>query len=116
MTKKQTGNLGEQLACKYLEQNKYQILNRNFYSYHGEIDIIAKKANEIIFIEVKTRTNCTFGRPIEAVDDYKMRHIFKVARYYLYITNQENTPTRFDVIEIFISNGKFTINHIKQVI
>lgn len=116
MEKKQIGNLGEQFACMYLKEQGYQILKRNFYIYRGEIDIIAKKDDEIVFIEVKTRTNNAYGRPSEAVDKYKLRHIYNVARYYLYKTNQETELTRFDVIEVFIKKKRVIINHIKQII
>ena len=53
--KKELGNIGEQIAAEYLENNNYQIIKRNFYCKNGEIDIIAKDNNEFVFVEVKTR-------------------------------------------------------------
>ncbi len=112
---KQIGKIGEQLACKYLEKLGYKIIQRNFYSRQGEIDIIAKQDKMIIFIEVKTRTNEQFGKPAEAVNRIKKKHIYQTAKYYLYNTKQEKKNIRFDVIEVYIKNGKIKFNHIKQI-
>lgn len=114
--KKDLGNNGEWMACKYLIQNGYKIVKRNFYCKLGEIDIIAKEKNEIIFVEVKTRTNIEYGRPAEAVDYRKKNHIYKTACYYLLKNNLYNMPVRFDVIEILLKKGVFEISHIKQII
>ena len=61
MNNKELGKIGENIAISYLEKNKYDILERNFYCKQGEIDIIAKQKGVIIFIEVKTRSNKRFG-------------------------------------------------------
>lgn len=113
--KQQIGKLGEDLATKYLEEKNYKILTRNFHCKQGEIDIIAKERNEIIFIEVKARTNLHYGRPVEAVTKIKQKHIEKAAEYYLYKNNLANNNVRIDVIEVYIKEGKYKINHIKQV-
>lgn len=116
--KKDLGNYGEQIAVWFLEENGYKILYRNFYCRQGEIDIIVKdqNMNEIVFVEVKTRTSNTFGKPAEAVDFIKIKHICKSAKYFLFKYNLLNAFVRFDVIEVLIENGKFNINHIKQII
>lgn len=114
--KKDLGNVGEQIAVEYLEKNNYKILKRNFYCKQGEIDIIAKDNLEIVFIEVKTRSNVKFGQPSEAVNKIKQKHIYKAAQYFLYKTKRLNRFIRFDVIEVLIENGKFNVNHIKQII
>ena len=62
------GNLGENIACEYLEKDGYQIITRNFNCFYGEIDIIAIKNSELIFIEVKTRCQNEYGQPIEAIN------------------------------------------------
>lgn len=114
MKKKSVGKLGEDLATIYLNRMGYKILARNFRCRAGEIDIIAKDIEEIVFIEVKTRTNNIYGEPSEAVDYIKKEHMIKTANYYLYINKLYNKSIRFDVIEAFLSN-KFHINHIKQI-
>lgn len=114
--KKELGNIGEQIASEYLKKQNYKILERNFFCKQGEIDIIAKDKQEIVFIEVKTRTNTKFGYPSEAVDNKKLKHMYKTAQYFLYKTKSLNNLIRFDVIEVLIQNGKISINQIKQVI
>ena len=109
------GKLGENLAVKYLEKQEYKILERNFKCKQGEIDIIAIDKDEIVFIEVKTRTNKKFGVPIEAVDRTKQKHLVKAAKYYIYKRHLENDFIRIDVIEVYICNNKCKINHIKQI-
>ena len=81
------GQSGEELACAYLVQQNYQILERNFTCKQGEIDIIAfdNKNKELVFIEVKSRTSAKYGLPSEAVGKNKKRHIIRVAKYYCYI-------------------------------
>lgn len=111
------GHYGEDKACSYLETNNYKIIERNFRCRQGEIDIIAKdfKKNELVFVEVKTRISSNFGRPAQAVTYVKQRHIFNVAKYYIYLNSIKNINIRFDVIEIYVKESQFKINHIKQI-
>lgn len=112
--KQETGKFGEDKATQYLIKKGYKILGKNFRCYFGEIDIIAKDVatNEIVFVEVKTRCNNKYGTPAEAVDKNKRKHIFKTAKYFLYIHKLEDVFVRIDVIEVYQNK----INHIKQVI
>lgn len=114
--KKQRGNSGEDIASQYLESLDYKILVRNFNCKQGEIDIIALDENEYVFVEVKTRTNGSYGNPSDAVDDNKKKHIWNSAKYYIYLHHLENKYIRFDVIEVFLYNKKTKINHIKNAI
>ena len=104
------GKLGEEIAEKYLTQNNYKIIEKNFSCSFGEIDIIAKINEELVFIEVKSRSNVNFGYPSEAVDYMKIRKIVNTAKYYMLKNNINNAPIRFDVIEIYLKYKK--INHI----
>lgn len=72
--------------------------------------------NELVFIEVKTRTNTNYGKPIEAVDNRKQKHLIKTVEYYLYSRKLENEFVRIDVIEIYLYNHKYRVNHIKQIL
>ena len=111
------GDLGENVACKYLQKNKYKIIEKNFRCKFGEIDIIAKKNKELIFIEIKTRKSITYGLPVEAITHIKQKHMYKTAQYFLYINKLENICTRFDAIEIYkIDEKNIKINHIKDII
>ena len=115
--KQVTGKYGEDLACEYLKKCNYIIIERNFSCYQGEIDIIAKDTskNELVFIEVKTRTSFKYGSPIDAVDKNKQKHLFKSCQYYLYSHNLHRLFVRVDVIEVFISNHIPRIRHVKQI-
>lgn len=110
------GEIGEDLACDFLKRKDYTILKRNFKCRQGEIDIIGKdkKRNEIVFFEVKTRTNMQYGEASEAVNKMKRQHIYKAIEYYIYTHPFEKIPIRIDVIEVYFIDNKFKINHIKQ--
>lgn len=114
--KQKIGKEGENIAVEYLKKIGYNILERNFQCRQGEIDIIALDKREYVFIEVKTRTNNNYGKPIDAVDKNKIKHLKKSIIYYIYINKLENEFIRIDVIEIIKKNEKFYINHIKQII
>ena len=115
-TNQEIGELGEKLAKKFLEEREYKIICQNFRSRQGEIDIIAKdKDDTMVFVEVKTRTGLEFGNPAEAVNENKIGHIIKTARYYLHLNNLDDSTMRFDIIEVFIYKGRYRVNHIKQI-
>jgi len=111
-----TGKEGEDIATEFLSKKGYKILERNFNTKQGEIDIIAKEKEEYVFIEVKTRRNKEYGEPIDAIDKNKIKHLKKTISYYLYINKLENKFIRIDVIEIKYIKNKIYINHIKQAI
>ena len=117
--KKQKGTDGEDAAYQFLISKGYSIINRNFTCKFGEIDIIAldetEQELELVFVEVKTRSNSTFGNPSEAVDTNKTRHIIKVAEFFTMVHKLEDISIRFDVIEVLDnSNNHLFINHIKN--
>ncbi len=114
MNTKQIGDFGEKAAAEYLEENDYEILERNFRLKFGEIDIIAEKNDCIVFVEVKTRRDNIFGEPSQYVDYKKQNHIKNAAAVY---TNIEYTDMRFDVIEVFYAekNGKFYVKELRHI-
>ena len=79
------GNQGEEVVNKYLEKNGCEVLARNFYCRFGEIDIVFKEKEEVIFAEIKTRTGIKYGFPAESVTYFKKKHILNTAKYFLYI-------------------------------
>ena len=99
---------GEKLAQKYLKKNGYKILSTNEKNQFAEVDIIAEKNNEIIFIEVKSRTNLEYGTPGEAVTIKKQQAYIRFSQQYVVKNKIADKNLRFDVIEIL--NGE--INHI----
>ena len=116
MNTRRFGYIGEKIAQSYLTRKGYEIIETNFLTKRGEIDIISKKDKNIIFVEVKTRTNLKFGTPATAVNLIKKRHIKSAAAIFLYLYKYQGYNVRFDVIEIFINDGKCDINHIEGII
>ena len=116
--KQYIGKLGENKTIEYLQNNYYQIIEKNFYCRFGEIDIIAidKKENELFFIEVKTRTNLLYGIPIEAVNYNKIKHMKKAINYYLLKRKISNIDIRIDAVGVLINKNKCIIQHIKDAI
>lgn len=110
------GKIGENIISEYITKLGYKVLERNFECKQGEIDIIAKDNEELIFIEVKTRTDMSYGEASEAVTNVKKRHLINSIKYYIYKNNLENQPIRIDVAEVYIKNGRVKINYIKQAI
>ncbi|HSR13301.1 MAG TPA: YraN family protein [Thermodesulfobacteriota bacterium] len=94
------GEEGEQLALNRLENLKYKILERNFKCPLGEIDIIARDRNTLVFVEVKTRATRDFGGPAAAVNPRKQRQLSRVALVYLSQKKLHHVPARFDVVSI----------------
>jgi len=107
------GRDGESLACKYLQEKGYQILERNWKLGDLETDIIAKIGDTIAFVEVKTRASETWKRPEEAVDEERKRRLTIGANAYLKHNKLDN-PWRLDVIAIVMNPEGTTINHIEQ--
>lgn len=99
--KRSIGSRYEAAAAEYLKKQGYRILEQNFCCRSGEIDIIAKQAEYLVFVEVKYRRNESCGNPLEAVDIRKQRRISKTALYYCMRHGYGDTcPCRFDVIAI----------------
>lgn len=103
---KKIGTLGEEMAAAVLKSRGYYILRRNYTCPYGEIDIIAVKDRVLSFIEVKTRASRVYGRPIEAVDRRKQRHIKNAARYFLSSSKKQYENVDFQVIEITLHQVK----------
>jgi len=110
------GRQGEAIALNYLIKNhkSYRLLVKNFTCKLGEIDLIFFDGDEIVFTEVKTRRNKSYGMPYEAVTASKMTKIRRIAEYYLMVKNITGHPIRFDVVSIILeqSADAFEIEHI----
>jgi len=103
--KQEIGKKGESVAVRYLKKQGYKIIEQNFRSKAGEIDIIAREKKTLVFVEVKTRSSRTFGSPKWAVTLKKQRAISMAALYYLKMTSQIYANARFDVVSI-LAQGK----------
>ena len=115
MNKRKIGNIGENIAQKYLIDKNYKIIATNFYTRKGEIDIVAKENSVVVFVEVKTRTNLKYGTPAMSISYIKKKHLRTTAKIFIHLNKLYNYEIRFDVVEIYIKNGKYKINHIKQI-
>lgn len=105
-TRRQLGDAGEDLAAAALKQQGYKILERNYVTPLGEIDLVARQGKTYVFIEVKTRKSARFGSPQEAVNATKQNKYRRLADYYLKQQRLGEVAVRFDVVGITISEGE----------
>lgn len=113
--RRKLGRQGEDRAVEWLKKKGYKILDQNYYTRYGELDIICEKSREIVFVEVKTRRSSQFGSPEEAVTYRKIQHMKHAALLYLSEKNIPYRGMRFDVIAIRVSSdGSENINHIEN--
>lgn len=110
------GRDGEELAVAFLTKKSYQILSQNYHSRFGEIDIIAKENDCIVFVEVKTRNNKSYGTPLEAINKFKLQKIIKTSQFFLNQFKYGDVPYRYDAIEIMFEFGEAKIDHIENII
>lgn len=115
VNKRARGARWEDKAAAYLETKGYRILCRNYRCRSGEIDIIAMDESEVVFTEVKYRSNSLYGTAAEAVGIQKQRTIRRVAEYYLVTTfHRDDIRCRFDVIGFDGKENGYEITHIKN--
>lgn len=108
-----TGNYGESKAIEYLEANDYLVIFRNFRYKRGEIDIIARKGELLVFVEVKTRRSEAYGFPEESIDDKKIEMIRATAEGYCE-ANKWLGPIQFDIISIISNKQTFELEHFED--
>jgi putative endonuclease len=107
------GRKGEELAADHLLEKGFEILVRNYRQKIGEIDIIARDREWLVFVEVKTRKSTSFGQPFEAVTKKKQLQVCRVALDYMSRNKLLDQQARFDVISILINNnGKADVEHL----
>ncbi len=104
------GNLGEEAAVRAIKKQGYKIIERNYRTKMGEIDIIAKDGEYTCFIEVRLRKNNDFGSPADTIDTRKQQKIIRTAKYYAVVKKIYDSPMRFDVVLINadVKDGKLT--------
>lgn len=109
------GSKGEEIAARFLQQQGYSIIEKNYRTKFGEIDIIGRDGETIVFIEVKLRSGKSFGVPLEAVDQRKRFQVGRVARYYLSQKRMDKVLCRFDTVSILLlKRGNFQCDLIKD--
>ena len=114
MNTKRVGDCGEDFAAEYLAGKGLSILERNYRTPVGEIDIIARDGRVLVFIEVKTRKCERYGQPALAVGLGKLRRIVRAAVWYTSKRQGELPPCRFDVVEVYApANGAWSVRHLE---
>lgn len=112
---KELGDIGEKVACKYLEKNGFKVLDKNFRTPVGEIDLVCLDEKTLVFVEVKTRSNQQWETLEETINETKINRILKTAEIYIdRITNIKFEETRIDAVFVFRSNGRWQVQHYKN--
>ena len=115
MDNRGVGKRGEEIAASYLKGQKFTIVERNFRCKGGEVDIIAREGNTLVFVEVKSRRTLLFGPPQMALTPFKQRQISKAALTWLAQKKLFGTSARFDVIAILLPDHEVpVIEHIRN--
>ena len=99
------GTWGEGLAGRFLQNKGYRILATNYRSSYGEVDIVARDGEELVFIEVRTRRGGSFGAPEESLSKAKIRRLLNTCQEYVQRTAEEDTEWRVDLVCIYLGPG-----------
>ena len=110
----QSGHYGQKAAEDFLREKGMTLKEANFKVSRGEIDLIMKDSEYIVFVEVKYRRGLEYGLPREAVNFHKQQQIKKVALHYIARKRLQNQDFRFDVVELLEMDGELQINHIEN--
>ncbi|MCX7907930.1 MAG: YraN family protein [Ignavibacteria bacterium] len=109
------GKSGEDIACQYLLENGFQIVKRNFhFGKLGEIDIIAEKDNQLVFVEVKVQSSEAFGDPRFWINHSKQKKLRKTAEGFLFVNKINSKPCRFDAIIVDFRSQPPLVHHIEN--
>jgi putative endonuclease len=114
-TTRELGQVGEELACDLLRKKGYTVVERGFRIFRGEIDVVARDGDTLVFVEVKTRADESYGRPEESVTPAKQRQIRRIAQGYLVAKSLGEVPCRFDVVAILYRGpDDYRLEHFKD--
>jgi len=104
-TAAEIGNYGERVAAAFLRRHGYRVLTRNYETKGGEIDLVCRHGDVLVFVEVRSRAGEMFGRPGETIDARKEEALRRAARRYLELLDREDIFYRFDVVEVRLKAG-----------
>jgi putative endonuclease len=105
LTTAEIGNYGERVACAFVRRHGYRVLIRNYKTTRGEIDLVCRHGDVLVFVEVKTRAEVDWVRPSEAIDARKEEALRYAARRYLELLDREDITYRFDAVEVRLKAG-----------
>ena len=103
------GSYGERVAAAFVRRNGYRVLTRNFTSERGEIDLVCRDGETLVFVEVRARTGEQFGRPAESIDTRKVEAVRATAQDYLKLLKRDDIPHRFDAVEVRLKVGEVPV-------
>ncbi len=109
------GNTGEKRAADFLQSQGLSVIECQYKKPFGEIDLICQDGEEVVFVEVKTRSSSVFGYPEDSVTPQKIGHILRVAQSYLLEKKRTESPWRIDVVAIEFHESPPKITHIKNI-
>jgi putative endonuclease len=109
------GRYGEDRAATYLQDRGYEIIERNWRSRAGEIDLIARENDRLVFVEVKTRTGSGYGHPFEAITQVKVARMRRLVADWCSSRQLPAIKVRLDAISVLITGGRVFIEHLKEV-
>jgi putative endonuclease len=110
----QTGREGGEIAVRYLRENGYLVLERNFRCPLGEMDIIARHGDVLVFVEVRSRRSEGYGEPIESIGVVKQKKLSRIALYYIQKHHLQGRKARFDVLGVKIQPGGNKIDLVRD--
>jgi len=105
-TTAEIGNYGERVAAAFVRRQGYRVLTRNYASEHGEIDLVCRDKDTLVFVEVRSRSGEHFGRPAESIDERKRDALRATAWDYLKLLKRDDIPHRFDAVEVRLKAGE----------
>ncbi|MCO7220976.1 YraN family protein [Klenkia sp. PcliD-1-E] len=107
------GARGEQLAVDHLTAAGLTVLDRNWRCARGELDVVAREGDALVFCEVKTRSGTRYGTPLEAVTPAKQARLKQLARWWLDAHDEHAVVLRFDVVGVLVVAGRATVSHLR---
>ena len=100
------GNYGERVAAAFVRRHGYRVLTRNFKTERGEIDLVCRDGNVLVFVEVRARSSDPFGRPAESIDTRKVEALRAAAEDYLHLLKRDDITWRIDMVEVRLKVGE----------
>ena len=113
--KQDLGRYGEDQAASYLQDRGYEIIDRNWRSPVGEIDLVARDKERLVFVEVKTRNGAGFGHPFEAITAKKVARMRRMVAEWCLAKQVSGLKVRLDAVAVLITGGRVHIEHLKEV-
>ncbi len=109
------GDWGEELAVRFLEERGYKVISTKYRCAYGEVDIVAMDGEELVFVEVRTRSPGNFGTPEESVSAHKLRRLMATCQDYLQKSGQEAVNWRVDLISVRLEKGRSRTPKVERI-